>query len=429
MSASIHPAGPAFPDASVRRLTSLPWPALRPIAADLDEPLLRVLAGEPAERVLDRFLRDRPGLDRSGRAAAAEAVFGVGLWRRRLAWHLGREEAPPRLLLASLLRDLAGLDVASAEAACGLAPGSLTAPRPPPGDLGRFYSLPEWLAAILLREAGAEAAALADALNQPGPVCLRANRLRLGREALAARLCAEGLQVRPGRLAPDALLVETPRPNLYGLPSYQQGIFEVQDEGSQVLGEALEVRPGDEVLDLCAGAGGKALQLAASLGGSGRVLCADPDAERLDRLRRRAERAGAAGRLEVCGAAPPAGLLAARVLVDAPCSELGTLRRGPDLRFRIDPASLDRFPPLQRALLETAVRHLAPRGRLVYATCTLRREENEEVALSLERDHPELGRVPAARDPALPGVEGFLRLWPHRHHTDGFFAAAWERRP
>ncbi|HYQ81668.1 MAG TPA: class I SAM-dependent methyltransferase, partial [Anaeromyxobacteraceae bacterium] len=295
----IRPAGPGYPDDSLRRLATVPWPALPPLAVDLDGPVGRVLLGEPAERVLDRFLRDRPGLDADGRAASAEAIFGVGLWRRRLAWHLGREEAPPRLLLASLLRDLAGLPGAAAEAACGLAPGSLPAPRPPPGDLGRFYSLPEWLTAVLLREAGAEAAALADALNQPGPVCLRANRLRLGREALAARLGAEGLQVRPGRLAPDALLVETPRPNLYALPSYQQGLFEVQDEGSQLLGEALRARPGDVVLDLCAGAGGKTLQLASALRGRGRVVCVDPNPEKLGRLRQRAERAGATGLVEV----------------------------------------------------------------------------------------------------------------------------------
>jgi 16S rRNA (cytosine967-C5)-methyltransferase len=423
-----QPTGPPFPEASLRRLASAPWDGLRPLAASLDGPLSRVLGGEPAERVLDRFLRERPGLDGSGRAAAAEAVFGVGLWRRRLAWHLGGEGAATRFLLASLLRDLAGLPAAAAEALLALDPGSLPPPRPPPPDLGRFHSLPDWLAATLTREAGAEAAALADALNRPGPVCLRANRLRVTPEALSARLKREGLRARPGRLAPDALVVETPRPNLYPLPSFREGLFEVQDEGSQLLGEAVGAVPGDEVLDLCAGAGGKTLQLASSLRGRGRVLAADPDAERLGRLRRRAERAGAGGLVEVCGAAPPAGLLASRVLVDAPCSELGTLRRGPDLRFRLDPASFDRFPPLQRALLEAASRHLAPGGRLVYATCTLRREENEEVALGFERDHPEVRRQAAAKDPALLGADGFLRLRPHRHDTDGFFAAAWERR-
>ena len=413
----------------MRRLASIPWPALEPLAAALDGPLARVLGGEAAERVLDRFLRAWPGLDRPGRAAAAEAVFGVGLWRRRLAWHLGRDEASPRLLLASLLRDLGGLAGAAAEALCGLAPGSLPPPRQPPPDLGRFYSLPGWLAGILEGEAGPEAPALADALNQPGPVCLRANRLRAAREALRARLVGEGLAVRPGRLAPDALLVETPRPNLYALPSYREGLFEVQDEGSQLLGEAVGARPGDEVLDLCAGAGGKTLQLAAAVGGRGRVHAADPDPERLGRLRRRAERAGAASLVTVHGAEPLPGLLAGRVLVDAPCSELGALRRGPDLRFRLDPASFDRFPPLQRALLESAARHLGPRGRLVYATCTLRREENEEVALGFERDHPDLARVRPAVNSSLLGADGFLRAWPHRHGTDGFFAAAWERRP
>ncbi len=428
MTTSPERSGPPFPEASVRHLASIPWPALEPLAAALDGPLGRVLVGEAAERILDRFLRNWPGLDRPGRAAAAEAVFDVGLWRRRLAWHLGRDDAAPRLLLASLLRGLGGLAGAATEALCGLAPGSLPPPRPPPPDLGRFHSLPGWLAGILEREAGSEAPALADALNQPGPVCLRANRLRAAPEARRG-LEREGLAVRPGRLAPDALVVETPRPNLYALPSYREGLFEVQDEGSQLLGEAVGARPGDEVLDLCAGAGGKTLQLAAALGGRGRVHAADPDPERLGRLRRRAERVGAAGLVTVHRAEPPPGLLAGRVLVDAPCSELGALRRGPDLRFRLDPASFDRFPPLQRALLEAASRHLGPRGRLVYATCTLRREENEEVALGFERDHPDLARVRPAVNPSLLGADGFLRAWPHRHGTDGFFAAAWERRP
>jgi 16S rRNA (cytosine967-C5)-methyltransferase len=381
-----------------------------------------VLSGAAAERVLDRFLRTHRELTASGRQAAAEAIFGVGLWRRRLRFHAG-EDAPPLLLLASLMRDLARRD--DAEGICGLAGGSLPRPVAPPPDLATFYSLPAWLAATLEREAGADAPLLADALGLPGPIFLRVNRARIDRDGLAARIAAEGISTRPTRLAPDGLEVLSPRPNLLALAAFRDGLLEVQDEGSQLLGEAVDARPGEVVLDLCAGAGGKTLQLAAAVGETGEVHACDPDGSRLDRLRTRAARTGA--RVVVHGALPPAGLLADRVLVDAPCSELGALRRGPDRRFLADPSGFASLPALQLGILERAAGHVRPGGRLVHATCTFRREENAEVALAFAK-----GRPGFTSSDALPGLtdgKGFLRLLPHRHGTDGFFAAAWTRRP
>ena len=408
-----------FPDASVRRLRDVPWEALRGLAPALEGALAEVLGGGAAERVLDRLLRSRPDLDAHGRRAVAEAVFGVGLWRRRLRLHAG-PDAPPLALLASLVGDLAGREGARGLCAAG---GPERPPAPPPAALADHYSLPDWLAAILEREAGAEAAPLADALGCPGPVFLRANRARGDREALARRLAAEGLATRPGRLAPDALELLTPRPNLLVRAAWREGLVEVQDEASQLAGELVAAGPGDEVLDLCAGAGGKALQLAAA---GARVHACDPDGERLARLRARASRAGASGALTVHGASPPPELRVDRALVDAPCSGLGALRRGPDLRHRLDPAGFARLPALQLSLLAAAAGHVRPGGRLVYATCTLRREENEEVALAFERAHPGFARAPAG-PPEVATPEGFLRTWPHRHGTDGFFAAAWVR--
>jgi 16S rRNA (cytosine967-C5)-methyltransferase len=410
-----------LPDRSVARLRSLPWDALLGVAPSLDTPIGEVLSGAPAERVLDRFLRTHRELSAGGRQAAAEAIFGVGLWRARLRHHAG-EDAPPLLLLAALLRDLARRE--DAEGLCGLANGSLPEPVAPPPDLATFYSLPAWLASTLEREGVADAPLLADALGLPGPVFLRVNRARIDREQLAARIAAEGISTRPTRLAPDGLEVLSPRPNLLALAAFREGLVEVQDEGSQLLGEALGARPGEVVLDLCAGAGGKTLQLAAAVGTAGEVHACDPDGSRLDRLRTRAARTGA--RVIAHGALAPSGLLADRVLVDAPCSEIGALRRGPDRRFLVDPAGFASLPALQLEILERAAGHVRPGGRLVYATCTFRREENEEVALALAKRRPDL----AARD-ALPGLsdeEGFLHLLPHRHGTDGFFAAAWTLR-
>ncbi|HEX9051946.1 MAG TPA: RsmB/NOP family class I SAM-dependent RNA methyltransferase, partial [Anaeromyxobacter sp.] len=173
---------------------------------------------------------------------------------------------------------------------------------------------------------------------------------------------------------------------------------------------------------------GKALLLAADVGRAGRVHAADPDAERLGRLRARAARAGAAEIVVVHGASPPPDLAVDRALVDAPCSELGALRRGPDLRWRIDPAGFAALPPLQLEILSRAAAHVRPGGALVYATCTFRRAENDEVALAFEAAHPAFDRVAPPVPAEVLGPDRFLRTWPHRHGTDAFFAAAWVRR-
>jgi len=411
------------------RVAQVPWDALAGLAAALDAPLAEILAGAAAERVLDRLLRRLAPLSRPARAAVAEAVFGVSLWRRRLQAQVGAADPPPRLLLGALLRDLGGR--ADWAALSSLPAEALPPPPPPPAGLAERWSLPDWLAEELRRAAGDEAPALADALDRPGPICLRVNRLRTTPEDLAARLAAEGVATAPGRLVPGCLLVAPvpgARPNVYGLGAFQEGLFEVQDEGSQLLGLVVEARGGEVVLDACAGAGGKTLLLAGAVGPAGRVHAADPDAARLERLRARAARAGASGIVALEGAAVPPELRVDRALVDAPCSELGALRRGPDVRWRLDPASFAALPALQLAILEGAAGRVRRGGRLVYATCTFRREEDEAVAEAFEQAHPEYRRVrPAAAPAETVTPDGFVRTWPHRHGTDGFFAAAWER--
>jgi 16S rRNA (cytosine967-C5)-methyltransferase len=411
------------------RLHSQPWSALAGQVSPISEAIAQVLAGSPAERVLDRTLRDHRHLSRDQRQALKEAVFNVGLWRRRLGFLLGREDATPPFLLYALLHGLAGVPAPEAAALAGLGDGPppVLDTRPPP-TLALRASLPDWLADHFARELGPEADAFCAHLNVPGPITLRANPLRTSRDALAQRLRAEGVSTRPGPWSPLALHVEGPRPNLYGLPALREGLLEVQDEGSQLLGLVVEARPGETVLDLCAGAGGKTLLLGADMRDSGRLLAYDPDAERLDRLLQRSTRAGLT-RVQVLRAPPTPGLGADRVLVDAPCSELGSLRRGPDLRFRPRPDVLSHFPPLQRDLLQRAGDLVRPGGRLVYATCTVNRAENEDVAHAFLASRPDF-RLVRPGDGWLPDAcvrDGFLFVAPHRHGTDAFFAAVMER--
>ena len=419
--------------ASTDRLRAVPWRSLR---ADLALPAIeRVLAGAAAEREIDRTLRAHRALSSGERTALVEAIFGVALWRRRLAVQAGSND--PRALLCALLRDLGDVEGDAAAALSGLAPTQAPGTRVSPAamssqvdmdarsdrsreplTLAERWSLPDWLAALFERELGMPGAeAFAASICAPGPICLRANGLLCTREQLIAQLAREGVATRPAVLAQHGLVVTSARPNLLALPSYREGLFEVQDEGSQLVGALVGARPGDTVLDFCAGAGGKSLLLAADLGDRGEVIAHDVDEARLARLVSRAARAGAT----CIRTGPPAA--ADRVLVDAPCSELGTLRRGPDARWRSSEESAARMPALQRSLLDQAApfaRHL-----LVYATCTLRREENEDVALSFVRTHREFVRVPPS---SCATDDGYFRCLPHLHGTDAFFAAVWERR-
>ena len=266
---------------------------------------------------------------------------------------------------------------------------------------------------------------------------IRANRLKTTREELAAKLAAHGLTATPGRFAPDALVVES-RTNLFALPELKAGLFEAQDEGSQLLAEL--VTPGRElVVDLCAGAGGKTLALAAMMGNRGRLVACDVDEGKLEELRRRARRAGVSTVETVHlpdGVWPDAlenrRAQVTRVLVDAPCSGVGALRRNPEARWRMKAGDIDDFARRQRAIAERAATLLAPGGTLVYATCTLLAAENQAVAEAVAAARG-LTIVPPAevlgdRGAALSTDDGrFFTAMPDRHETDGFFAAILRR--
>ncbi len=413
------------------RVATVPWQAIAGLAPSLGDALAAVLVEAnvtPADRALERVLKAHRDWSPEQRAVAAESLFGVALWRRRLRARHAHPVAPLHLL-ATLLIDLgqrAPAEVCQWLQLTDYSPPDTTAP---PTNWRDRFSVPDWLADDLEREFGpAEAAEFAAALNMPGPVTLRANRLRVShRDELQRALAAEAVTTVPGRHARDALTITSVRPNIYGLGAARDALFEVQDEGSQLLSELVDARPGDQVLDLCAGAGGKSLHLAAHVAPTGRVHAYDVDAGRLERLRHRAERARAAQYIAIHPSLASLPSHFERILIDAPCSELGSLRRGPDVRFRLDPADFAQHVATGRQLLDFAASRLKPKGRLVFATCTLRREENEDqVAAALKR-HPSLSLVtpPLAE---FATKDGYFQATPHRHGTDGFFAAILEAR-
>jgi 16S rRNA (cytosine967-C5)-methyltransferase len=305
------------------------------------------------------------------------------------------------------------------------------------GDLGLELSFPDWLVARAAAEVPEhELRPLLESLNQRAPLCVRVNTLKVTRDELAAALAREGQAAEPLALTPSGLRI-TSRGNVFALRAFQDGLFEVQDEASQLISEVCAPPPRGVVIDACAGAGGKTLALAAALGGKGRVVAVDIDQRKLDELGRRARRAGLSNvetRRALPGAERALSVPAAdRVLVDAPCSGLGVLRRNPEARWRLTAAELPAFAERQSALLAAYGSMVAEGGRLVYSTCTFLRAENEGVVERFLREHDAFEPVPikeivGGERAGRFGDGHYLRTWPHRHGTDGFFAAVLRRR-
>ena len=404
--------------------------ALIDAAGELLRAVLRL--EQPADTVVSTYFRAHRQLGSRERAALAETTYAV--LRRRLLWqHLaqsGRGPMDRRLVLLGWageprVRDAAA-DAAEREwlaAANHIDVASL------PAKLR--HNLPDWIAEPLQRRLGDDFAALADSLLQSAPLDLRVNVLQTKREAVLAELEAQGIAAQPTPYSPWGIRL-VGKPALNQWPLFKSGAIEVQDEGSQLLALLLDAKRGEMVTDFCAGAGGKTLALGAAMRNTGRLYAFDVSGHRLEALRPRLARSGLSNVYPVQIAHERdervkrlAGKMD-RVLVDAPCSGLGTLRRNPDMKWRQSPAAVAELVTLQRSILASAARMVKPGGRLVYATCSLLEAENEAVADAFEASG--LQRLDAATlvDPAL--VEnGNLRLWPHRHQTDGFFAAVWTK--
>jgi 16S rRNA (cytosine967-C5)-methyltransferase len=460
-----RPSGPAASPAAPARARLLALRVLERVERD----------GAYAD-VLLRAQLGRSDLPAADRAFATELVHGTLRWRGRLdfllAQVLDRDLGKLEPLVASALRlgayqiALGGgrippqvavdesvrcVRAAGAERATGLVNAVLRRlaaehatialpdlERDPLGHLTHALSLPAWLAGRWLELFGAqEAAALARASNEIPPLVVRGNRLRAPREALLAELRERFAEARPCRFARDGIVLGR-RGNPALDPAFLAGRITVQDEASQLVVALLDPRPGERVLDACAAPGGKATAIAERLAGEGEVLALDRNARRLDLVRREARRLGLENlRCAAREATRPLVDLASerpfdRALVDAPCSGLGALRRNPDTRWRVGPADPQRLAETQRAILRQAAAVLRPGGVLVYSTCTLLPEENEDVVSAFLAEATDFARAGPEATPEkarpLVGSDGCLRTFPHRHDADGFFAARLERR-
>jgi 16S rRNA (cytosine967-C5)-methyltransferase len=411
---------------------------------DLTAQLLRaVLAFDaPADGEVSAFFRRHPKLGARERHTLAETTYAV--LRRRLLWqHLAQSGAGP------LERPLAALAWQGDSGALGAALSEAERAwleRARAVDVASLapklrHNLPDWIALPLQAQLGdAEFWPLADSLLAPAPLVLRVNTLKARRDAVEAELAQAGIAAAPTTHSPRGLVLQG-KPAVNRLDAFKRGDFEVQDEGSQLLALLVDAKRGEMVVDFCAGAGGKTLALGAAMRSTGRLYAFDVSGHRLDALKPRLARSGLSNVHPVQIAHERddrikrlAGKID-RVLVDAPCSGLGTLRRNPDLKWRQSPQAVAELVVKQQSILASAARLLKPGGRLVYATCSLLADENEQVAAAFDAAQPDFRRGSVAEflasakvaEPAQLAVGTDLRVWPHRHGSDGFYAAVWER--
>ncbi len=407
---------------------------------------------KPADAVANDFFRNRRFIGSGDRRAVSDRTWRVLRSRRRLAWWLERAAAPaiPRLLVAaSLLLEGWTLDgVGQSYSGGRFAPEKLTGSEatslqalerhtldhPDMPDAVRL-EVPDWVLPHLQARFGATLAAELAAMDAEAPLDLRVNLLKATREQVQAALAGEGIDSVPTPISPWGLRVAGRRPVSTGA-AFQTGLVEIQDEGSQLVAALVGAKPEMRVADWCAGAGGKTLALAMTMENRGHIAACDISAPRLDGAVRRLRRAGVHNverHLVEPGdkwAKRRAGSFD-RVLVDAPCTGIGTWRRNPDARLRLRPQDLAELVPKQAGILAQAARLVRSGGRLVYATCSLLLEENEEQVDAFLAAHADFAPVPLERAWELPGpppgAGPYLSLTPRTHDTDGFFAAVLER--
>lgn len=394
----------------------------------------------PADGTLSRFFREHPKLGGRERGVIAEAVYG--LLRNKSVYTNFAESGTGPIMRRMTLLGLA--DAAGVDSLGGLSEEErIWLDRVMQIDRANLpaalrANLPEWLFTKLVERSG-EAATLelAQAMNQPAPLDLRVNAIKADRDAVVAELAQAPILCESMPYAALGIRV-IKKPALQNLPLFKNGSIEVQDEGSQLLSQIVGAKRGEMVVDFCAGAGGKTLALGATMRNTGRLYAFDISDKRLAKLKPRLARSGLSNVHPVLIAHENdakvkrlAGKID-RVLVDAPCSGLGTLRRNPDVKWRQTPQALIELNEKQISILGAAARLVKPGGRLVYATCSILDEENDAIAAQFLAARDDFTLVPMrdvlAEQKVALEMDDYLKLLPHKHQTDGFFAAVFERK-
>ncbi|MGI6241834.1 MAG: RsmB/NOP family class I SAM-dependent RNA methyltransferase [Candidatus Omnitrophota bacterium] len=399
----------------------------------------------PADRFLSRFFfQNRKKIGSRDRKFLSETIYNafrhktfLELWLREVLPRQNRVERDEDELFCILAAAKLGFVSESLFEELGLGEGVYSSLREhvlppnfvsssPEETLAAVYSFPLWLVTRWTGRYGVEPTErlLKFFLSRP-LLSIRVNPLKTSREKLIALFQKSGIASEPAKRSPYGLLIPE-RNNVPEMPAFREGHFEVQDEGSQLVCQKTEAKPGEFIWDVCAGGGGKSLLLAAMMENRGRIVATDIRAHKLDELKKRAKRAGAfnifptdLNRVNEL-AVTKKGF--DKILVDAPCSGTGTLARNPDAKWRMDESWLQKFPAEQTEIIEKALPYLKKNGKLYYATCSLEPAENERVVEKILETHPEIKCLPC-------GVSGenFFRLWPPESKTDGFFMAIMEK--
>ncbi|MGH2566779.1 MAG: 16S rRNA (cytosine(967)-C(5))-methyltransferase RsmB [Bacteroidota bacterium] len=420
---------------------------------------------KPADSLIDSFFRSRKYLGSHDRRFIAETTYGTLRHLRRaraaldfaladsnatvrdtdrvlltvasyllsieLNAELNHEALTPKIQSAELKRRLP--EIVARMTSFRLAPSS-----DPLDRMGIRYSFPDWLVKSFIHEFGeTEAETLCAGLNEQAPLTLRVNALMTTVEECQRILQSEGIETSRTRLSPLGLNVAK-RFNIFSLKSFRDGFFEVQDEGSQLVPLIIDPKPTAKVLDACAGAGGKTLALASIMKNRGEIYAADVHGFRLKELHRRATRAGVSN-VRIKEVDDLAELMEKYsgffdiVFIDAPCSGLGTIRRNPGMKWTVTEETVKELSEKQQRIIESSAPLVKSGGRLVYATCTVLREENENVVERFLSEHSGFTMIDPAPSVAQLGLSSaisgkFIKLLPHRHGTDGFFCAMMEKK-
>ena len=401
-------------------------------------------SSKPADRIIDLFFRERKYLGSSDRRFISETVYGMLRHKKRIEWSLRGTSHGDDLLFACVSLLLFGNNVNIPNLSSELnidevelrTIGSKINQEPqlstPTETAAVKFSFQEWMIDEWVKNIGRdEIDSLCSTLNTQAPMTIRVNTIKTSREECQRKLLEEGIETDRAELSPFALHMKK-RTNLFQLRSFKEGMFEVQDEGSQLLAMLVDPKPKSKVIDACSGAGGKALAMASIMNNRGEIFAFDVHTGRLDELRKRIKRSGVDSiRTKVIreneieesfiGSAD-------YVLVDAPCTGTGTIRRNPGMKWSVSEQMVSELTEKQYSILELNSNYVRPGGRLVYATCSLIKRENQDVVERFLLQHPQFQLVSPSSILEwyhLANVQNneYFQLMPNQYNTDAFFAA------